>query len=51
MQAEQDTLQESLSDESVTGDYEKMQQVCSRLEEIRLRQDELLEQMILLEDA
>ena len=51
LQAEQDTLQESLSDESVTGDYEKMQQVCSRLEEIRLRQDELLEQMILLEDA
>ncbi len=51
LQAEQDTLQESLSDESVAGDYEKMQQVCSRLEEIRLRQDELLEQLIALEEA
>ena len=50
LQAEQDTLQESLTDESVAGDYEKMQQVCSRLEEIRLLQDELLEQLILLEE-
>ena len=51
LQSEQDTLQESLTDESVAGDYEKMQQVCSRLEEIRLRQDELLEEMILLEES
>lgn len=50
LQAEQDTLQESLTDESVAGDYEKMQQVCQRLEEIRLKQDELLEALILLEE-
>lgn len=51
LQVEQDTLQESLTDESVAGNYEQMQKVCSRLEEIRLRQDALLEQLILLEDA
>ena len=51
LQVEQDTLQESLTDETVAGNYEQMQKVCSRLEEIRLRQDALLEQLILLEDA
>ncbi len=51
LQAEQDALQESLTDETVTGNYEQMQQVCNRLEEIRLQQDTLLEQLILLEDA
>lgn len=51
LQVEQDTLQESLADESVAGNYEQMQKVCSRLEEIRLRQNALLEQLILLEDA
>ncbi|HAG14340.1 MAG TPA: ABC transporter [Ruminococcus sp.] len=50
LQTEQDALQESLSDESVAGDYEKMQSVCNRLEEIRQLQDDLLEQLILLED-
>ena len=50
LQEEQDALQESLTDETVAGDYEKMQAVCSRLEEIRLKQDELLEELILLED-
>ena len=45
LQVEQDTLQESLTDESVAGNYEQMQKVCSRLEEIRLRQDALLEQL------
>ncbi len=50
LQAEQDTLQASLSDETIASDYEKMQQVCNRLEEIRQRQDNLLEQLILLEE-
>ena len=51
LQAEQNTLQESLSDPAVAGDYGKMQQVCMRLEEIRQQQDDLLEELILLEDA
>ncbi len=51
LQAEQNALQDSLSDDSVTSDYEKMQQICSRLEEIRQKQDDLLEELILLEDA
>ena len=45
LQAEQDTLQASLSDEAIASE-----QVCNRLEEIRQRQDELLEQLILLEE-
>ncbi len=51
LQAEQNTLQDSLSDPAVSGDYGKMQQVCMRLEEIRQQQDDLLEELILLEDA
>ena len=51
LQAEQNTLQESLSDPAVAGDYEKMQQVCLRLEEIRQQLDDLLEELIMLEDA
>ncbi|MBQ6042171.1 MAG: ABC-F family ATP-binding cassette domain-containing protein [Oscillospiraceae bacterium] len=50
LQTEQNTLQESLSDPAVAGDYEKMQQVCMRLEEIRQQQDELLEALIMLEE-
>ena len=50
LQNEQNTLQESLSDPAVAGDYEKMQQVCMRLEEIRQQQDDLLEALILLEE-
>ena len=51
LQAEQEALQESLTDPAVAGDYEKMQAVCNRLEEIRQMQDDLLEQMILLEEG
>ncbi|WP_295093432.1 ATP-binding cassette domain-containing protein, partial [Ruminococcus sp.] len=51
LQAEQNTLQDSLSNPAVSGDYGKMQQVCMRLEEIRQQQDDLLEELILLEDA
>ena len=51
LQAEQNALQESLSDESVAGDYEKMQQVCLRLEEIRQQMDDMLEELILLEES
>ena len=51
LQAEQNMLQDSLSDPAVSGDYGKMQQVCMRLEEIRQQQDDLLEELILLEDA
>lgn len=50
LQTEQNTLQDSLSDPAVSGDYEKMQQVCMRLEEIRQQQDDLLEALILLEE-
>ena len=50
LQAEQNTLQESLSDPAVAGDYEKMHAVCARLEEIRQEQDALLEALILLEE-
>ena len=49
LQAEETQLEASLSDEAVTGDYEKMQAVCSRLEEIRQLQEALLEQLIELE--
>ena len=50
LQAEQDALQASLTDPAVAGDYEKMQTLCGRLEEIRQRQDDLLEELILLEE-
>ncbi len=50
LQAEQDTLQASLTDPAVAGDYEKMQALCARLDEIRQRQDDLLEELILLEE-
>ena len=51
LQAEQDALQESLSDEAVASDYEKMQAVCSRLDEIHRTLDEMLERLIELEEA
>lgn len=51
LQQEQDSLQTSLTDETVAADYEKMQQICLRLEEIRQQQDDLLEQLILLEES
>ena len=50
LQREQDSLQASLQDGKVAGDYEKMTAVCNRLEEIRQKQDELLEALILLEE-
>ena len=50
LQAEQDALQASLTDPEIAGNYEKMQALCARLEEIRQRQDDLLEEMILLEE-
>ena len=50
LQAEQDALQASLTDPEIAGNYEKMQTLCARLEEIRQRQDDLLEEMILLEE-
>ena len=50
LQREQDSLQASLQDGKVAGDYEKMAAVCNRLEEIRQKQDELLEALILLEE-
>lgn len=51
LQSEQDDLQASLTDEAVAGDYEKMQAICNRLEEIRQTLDDLLDELILLEDA
>lgn len=50
LQQEQTALQASLSDEAVTGDYGKMQAVCTRLDEISRTLDELLEQLIELEE-
>ncbi|MCQ2417242.1 MAG: ABC-F family ATP-binding cassette domain-containing protein [Oscillospiraceae bacterium] len=50
LQEEQEQLQNSLTDEAVASDYEKMQAVCNRLEEIRQLQDDLLEQLIMLEE-
>ena len=50
LQAEEQTLNASLSDEAVIADYEKMQAVCTRLEEVRKQQDDLLETMIELEE-
>ncbi|MBQ8921006.1 MAG: ABC-F family ATP-binding cassette domain-containing protein [Oscillospiraceae bacterium] len=50
LSAEQNTLQESLSDPAVAGDYEAMHAVCARLEEIRQQQDALLDALILLEE-
>jgi len=47
LEAEQTALQESLNDAG--GDYEKMQAICGRLEEIRVRLDDLLEQFIELD--
>ena len=51
LQAEETALNTSLSDEAVIADYAKMQEVCTRLEEIRKKQDELLELLIELEEA
>ncbi len=51
LSAEESELNASLSDPSIQSDYEKMQEICTRLEEIRMRQDEILEELILLEDA
>lgn len=51
LQAEQNRLQASLTDPEIAGDYEKMQALCGRLEEIRQRQDALLEELILLEES
>ena len=48
--AEEQTLNESLNDPVIQSDYEKMQAVCTRLEEIRARQDEILEELILIEE-
>lgn len=51
LQQEQDSLQAALTDETVAADYEKMQQICLRLEEIRQQQDDLLEALIMLEES
>ena len=50
LQAEQNAIQESLCDPETAGDYEKMHTLCGRLEEIRSRQDALLDELILLEE-
>lgn len=50
LQAEETELQASLTDGSVSGDYGKMQAVCSRLEEIRQEQENLFDRLIELEE-
>ncbi len=50
LQAEEAQLQAQLSDEAVIADYPRMQAVCTRLEEIRTRSEELLELLIELEE-
>ena len=50
LQAEETALQASLSDEDTASDYARMQEICSRLEEIRVRQEALLEALIELEE-
>ena len=51
LQAEESRLNASLSDEAVIADYAKMQEICTRLEEIRKKQDDLLELLIELEES
>lgn len=50
LQNEETDLQASLEQPEIQSNYEKMQAICTRLEEIRARQDEILEELIILED-
>lgn len=50
LQIELQTLQDSLSEPAVQTDYTQIQAICTRLEEIRTRQDAILEELILLEE-
>ncbi len=50
LETESQNLNEAMTDPAVQSDYGKMQEICTRLEEIRKRQDAILEELIVLED-